>query len=63
VIADRPAEGRWKRGRAGRPSAREKSRLPGKYASLSEQADFTEEWLDSFSEAIQITPERVWAMP
>jgi hypothetical protein len=34
-----------------------------KYASLIEQAGATEEWLDSFSEAIQITPERVWAMP
>ena len=35
----------------------------GKYATLVQQAGFTAEFLGSFSVAIQITPERVWAMP
>ena len=34
-----------------------------KYATLAQQAGFTAEFLDSFSVAIQVTPERVWATP
>ena len=34
-----------------------------KYATLVQQAGFTAEFFDSFSVAIRITPERVWAMP
>jgi PPOX class probable F420-dependent enzyme len=33
-----------------------------KYSALVQQAGFTAEWLDSFSVAIRVTPERSWAM-
>ena len=33
-----------------------------KYSALVQQAGFTAEWLDSFSVAIQVTPDRAWAM-
>ncbi|HEX6453877.1 MAG TPA: TIGR03667 family PPOX class F420-dependent oxidoreductase [Trebonia sp.] len=54
-------------GRARRvPGAQQPTKNPyyqEKYAAMIQQEGFTEEFLDSFSEAIQITPERVWAMP
>jgi PPOX class probable F420-dependent enzyme len=34
-----------------------------KYSARIQQAGFTAEWLDSFSVAIRVTPERSWAMP
>jgi PPOX class probable F420-dependent enzyme len=33
-----------------------------KYSALVQQAGFSAEWLDSFSVAIYVTPERSWAM-
>jgi PPOX class probable F420-dependent enzyme len=34
-----------------------------KYSARVQQAGFTEDWLDSFSVAIHVTPERSWATP
>jgi hypothetical protein len=34
-----------------------------KYGARIQRAGFAPERLDSYSEAVQITPERVWAMP
>ena len=47
------------------PGAQQPTKNPDyqeKYAAIIERASVTGEWLDSFSEAIQVTPERVWAM-